>query len=58
MSLAEAWAKFEKAEKFDAKVQDSTKDEKTKRIAAKGVDKYLDEAVALEEQAIAAGERH
>ncbi len=58
MTLAQAWEKFDKAMSFDQKAGDSTNSDSLRRMAKKGVDKYLDEATALEAAAVAAGERH
>ena len=56
--MDKAWELFAKAESFDEKTRDTTKTEQLRRMAAKAADKYLDQACAAEETALAAGEKH
>jgi hypothetical protein len=51
--MAEAWALVDKAIQLEAKANQPGKSENMQRIAAKAVDKKLDEAVRLEAEALA-----
>lgn len=55
--MAQAWELFEKAANFEQKALDALKadgpDSAKARIAMKGAEKKLDEAIALEAEAVA-----
>lgn len=55
MTMEQAWERFDRAVSFEAKAEAAEKDGKdgVVRMARKAADKNLDEAVALEAEALA-----